>query len=217
MKYRPVFCLALACLMAACGRTGQAASPAASNPAASAATLETSGGSTGEAAAPLGAAGQAGVMYMDFTAGSEAEDVRPVELPDPVPVRELSSALTRVTGIAFDFSLDWQGDSCTVAWQEGSALWCAEMPQDSNPDYVFYDADLLRWFLLDTVCRTLRQGCGAREVYYTAADGSPLELDGLWPLEHFDLSRPFRGSAWYYSESIAYLEQWDLLEQDGCP
>lgn len=217
-KCRSALCLAVAaaCLLAGCART---LPPATSSPApspATAATLESSGPATGEGAAPAGV--QDGmVLCMDFTAGSENESVREVELSAPVPAEQLADTLTDTTDIRFRFTVAWQGSNCTVTWQRDSALWCAEMPQNANPDYVFYDEDLLRWFLLDTVWRTLQQSYGAGNIFYQNADGQPLTLDDLWPLEHFDLSQPYRGSAWYYSESIAYLEQWHLLEQSGQP
>ena len=216
-KYCPVLCLAVAaaCLLIGCTRNVPAAEPSPAPSPAEAATLETSGPATGEDAAPTGV--QSGtVLYMDFTAGSETESVRPVESA-AIPADSLSDTLTDTTGIRFDFTLAWQGSSCTVTWQKDSALWCTEMPQDADPDYVFYDSDLLRWFLLDTVWRTLQQSYGAGDIFYQNAEGQTLTLDDLWPLEHFDLAQPYRGSSWYYGESIAYLEQWDLLEQSGQP
>ena len=174
----PALCLtvAAACLLAGCTRTVPAAEPSPAPSPATAATLETSGLATGEDAAPTGAQGGS-ALYMDFTAGSEAEAVRVVESADAIAADSLSDTLSDTTGIRFDFTLAWQGDDCTVTWQNDSALWCAEMPQDANPDYVFYDSDLLRWFLLDTVWRTLQQGYGAGDIFYRDAEGQPLNLE----------------------------------------
>lgn len=151
----------------------------------------------------------ADILYLDFTAGSEVEDVRPMELPQGIRAEQLCDTLTDMTGIPFGFTVSWNSDRCTVSWQKDSALWCDEMPQDTNPDYVFYDENLLRWFLLDTVWRTLTESYGAQQVRYCTDNQRPLVLDSLWPLEHFDLSQQYQGSAWYYSESIRYKEQWD--------
>ena len=159
----------------------------------------------------------AAFLDMDFTAGGRNADVRPVELAQGIRTSGLSDALAGATGIPFSFTLTWQGETCTVAWQQDSALWTQQMPQGQEPDYLFYDADLLRWFLLDTVWQTLQQEFGAEEVYYCDADGQPLQLADLWPLEHFDLSQPYRGSGWYYSESIAYLDNWKGADRDAQP
>ena len=193
----------LACLaLAACA--GPAALP-------DAATAGTAAGGTPQATP------ETAVLYLDFTAGSEVEDVRPVELPAPVSADGLCAALTDETGIPFDFALAWDGGDWTVTWQDGSALWSGEMPQGGGPDYMFYDADLLRWFLLDTVWHTLTDGFGADTVTFRLPDGAAPDLAGLWPLEHFDLTGPYRGSAWYYAESIAFKDEWEMLEQTGQP
>lgn len=219
MKHRFLFCLAAAACglaLTACAETGAeassvlpAASPQQAEPPAQQPAIRTAETATAETA------GLADALLLDFTAGSEVEDVRVVQVPGGVDAAALCAALTEETGIAFDFTLEQQGDAWTVTWQAGSALWDGEMPQGGSPDYVFYDADLLRWFLLDTVWRTLNDSFGAQAVYYRAADGQPPALDDLWPLEHFDLAGPYRGSAWYYGESIAYKDEWEVLDQTG--
>ena len=221
--YLPAFFLSVLCAisMAACAEkadepaTPESAVTAGATPAtalaAAPATPETGTGSvTAETAA-----GHC-TLYMDFTAGSEVPDVRPVELDCTVPPGELSQALTETTGIPFAFTLEHNGDRWTVKWQKDSALWNHDMPQ-GNPEYVFYDDDLMHWFLMDTVWCTLKEAYGATEVSYRSTDGGSLKMESLWPLEHFDLSQPYRGSSWYYAKSIAYRDKWSLLEQSGQP
>lgn len=143
-------------------------------------------------------------LLMDFTAGSNVEDVRPVALEHEISVPELCSALEEATGIQFDFTVTSSPDGCTVTWQESSALIQGETPQDENQDYVFYDDDLLRWFLLDTVWRNLTGEFGMEQVVYTGPDGAALDLQDPWPLGQFDLSQPYQGSAWYCEQCAAW-------------
>lgn len=213
MKHRLIGCLAVAAgciaLLAGCDQRDQpAATPAPSAPTA-AATAESSPEADGSALVSTGET--ASLIYMDFTAGSEVEDVRPVCCA--APAEDLCASLTRITGIPFHFSLSWQQRSCTVTWQPESALWSDQTPQGEGSDYLFYDEDLLHWFMLDTVWRTLQQSYGAETVYYRTQDNQAPDLTELWPLEHFDLNQPYRGSAWYYGESVIYREEWEVLDQ----
>lgn len=160
--------------------------------------------------AETGGSARTDTLWMDFTAGSNVEDIRPVALETSVTAEELCAALEQVTGIRFDFTLSADGAGYTVAWQSDSAMLQGETPQDEHQDYVFYDDDLLRWFMLDTVWRNLTEEFGAGQVLYTGPDGAPLQLEDPWPLGGFDLSEPYRGSAWYCEQS----EAWDL---EGLP
>lgn len=147
-----------------------------------------------------GESARTGTLLMDFTSGSNVEDVRPVELEQGIAMSELCSTLEEITGIQFDFTVTMDQAGCTVTWQESSALIQGETPQDEQQDYVFYDDGLLRWFMLDTVWRNLTEEFGAAQVVYTGPDGAALSLEEPWPLGDFDLSEPYRGSAWYCAQ-----------------
>lgn len=151
-------------------------------------------------------------LLMDFTSGSHVEDVRPVELEQSIPMSELCDTLEQITGIQFDFTVQTGETGCVVTWQDTSALVQGETPQDEQQDYVFYDDDLLRWFMLDTVWRNLTEEFGAAQVVYAGPDGTALRLEEPWPLGDFDLSQPYQGSTWYCAQYTS--ADWD---SDGVP
>ncbi len=161
-------------------------------------------GSASAETAETGESARTDTLRMDFTAGSNVEDVRTVELEAAVTPAALCDTLEELTGIQFDFTVAQNGDVYTVAWQDTSALILGETPQDEHQDYVFYDDDLLRWFMLDTVWRNLTEEYGAKEVLYTDPEGAVLTLESPWPLENVDLSEPYRGSTWYCEQSTGW-------------
>lgn len=169
---------------------------------------EAAAGQTSE----TGESARTGTLLMDFTAGSNVEDVRPVELDTGIALTDLCSTLEEITGIQFAFTVATDETGCTVTWQEDSALVQGETPQDEKQDYVFYDDDLLRWFILDTVWRNLTEEFGVAQVVYHGPDGAALALEEPWPLGDFDLSQPYRGSAWYCEQCTGW--DTDSLDTD---
>lgn len=92
----------------------------------------------------------------------------------------VAQALTAWTGLQFSisFEFDAQGNCYRVDWKADSSLATGQPPEQQKEDFRFYDADTLRWFMLNSLCRSIRENLEHTDVYYSlnGADLNALEL-----------------------------------------
>ena len=97
---------------------------------------------------------------------------------DPVKIAE---ALSDWTGLIFSVSFEISGDgSYLINWESDSSLVTGFMPENQGSEFHFLDSGSLRWFMLNSLCYSIRRNMpGDVDVYYSAnsVDLNDLELD----------------------------------------
>jgi hypothetical protein len=63
-----------------------------------------------------------------------------------------------------------------------------------------HDADSLRWFMMDSLWRTLNKAF-EKEVHYTMDGGKELAFEELSPVKVFPTDVPYMGSPFYAAHS----------------
>lgn len=124
-----------------------------------------------------------GTLFAVFS----AEDMREADFGyeadacDPV---KIATALSAWTGLNFSITYEYnQRDGAyTVDWMPDSSFATGMPPETQKEDFFFYDVTSLRLFMLNSLCRSIRENIpGNVDVYYSmdgqVMDGDSLELD----------------------------------------
>ena len=93
---------------------------------------------------------------------------------------KIAAALSEWTGLNFAISFKVNDDGAYVIdWKSDSTLATGSPPEPQKEEFHFFDADSLRWFMLNSLCYTVRRNLGDADVYYSAdgIDLNTLELD----------------------------------------
>lgn len=140
----------------------------------------------------------------------------------------LAQGLSELTGLDFIITATETEESIAVDWSADSTLLRPLDEQDLRGEYAFYDADALRWFMLDSLWWTLSENLGCELILYSMNDGEDLSLPGLYLTDqfaaHFTADYPFvysgtllahEGVSGLLSEERASEYVWVLLNQRG--
>ncbi len=163
-------------------------------------------------APPIDVVEYAVTLYADYSYGNtDAEEMGLITPYDAVVVEldpfELADALSALTGLSFELD-GWTngGSYVSVDWSAESSLFVGP-PDPQNEDFFFFDIDTLRWFMLDSLRRTLIENLDLEEVYYTMNDGEDLVFDQLSAVATYPdpavlpADEPFMGSAFYHNHA----------------
>ncbi|MGI5844729.1 MAG: hypothetical protein ACOX9B_11190 [Candidatus Xenobium sp.] len=142
------------------------------------------------------------VLVADFANGSvnPNEKTRVYNSKKAITPEELASALSRWTGLDFTVKITLKKDAILVDWAPGSTLISNLDDREQKKGFHFFDADSMRWFMMDSLWRTLK-GAFDKEVYYTMNGGKQLEFDDLSPIKVFPADVPYMGSPFYFAHS----------------
>lgn len=144
-------------------------------------------------------------LCADFTLGSaDARDaVRryETEIRDEVSAEALAEALSRLIGLDFFITAEPTEDGLKVDWAKNSTLVAGLDDREQKGEFHMYDRDGLSWFMMDSLCATLKENLNIQNVYYTMNGGSTLVVEGLNPVSAFEKDSPYLGSAFYCAQS----------------
>jgi hypothetical protein len=166
-------------------------------------------------------------IILDFSCGSPEAVVRQetLNIYGEITLTELSENLSWYSALDFDVSFEFNTDGgITVDWKPSSSLVSGSPPDDyekrlgyldeeKTGDLRFYDADTLRWFMMDSMYQTLIENHYYGDIYYTMDGGKKLELAGLEPISVFPISMPYMGSAYYFAHADVRGESWISEEE----
>lgn len=179
----------LVCLLTACGDGSPSAPSGAVNQNEMSQTNETQTNET-----------QTNILYCAFY-GTDDEHVReyPIEYTGaPKSPEELADALTELSGICFDVTVNQIEEGLTVDWAASSTLFSVESPDEKSEEFHFFDYDSCAWFMMDSLWLTLTENFGAENIYYTMDGGQELVLDKLSSsITEFPSDVPYMGSDFY--------------------
>ena len=183
----------LICLLAACGSGAPASSkPAGSSPSAAENT-------------------QTDILYAVFS----AEDVKeyPIEYTGAKKTAgELAHELSELTGLDFTITASQAEDGWIVDWSADSTLIAGLDDREQKKEFHFFDADSLRWFMMDSLWRTLTENLNAEKVYYTMDGGMELAFEELYPVNEFPSDIPYMGSEFYLAHADARGDEENPLD-----
>lgn len=156
------------------------------------------------AAAPARAEKQVS-LCADFTMGSaDARDaVRryETEIQGEISAEALADALSRLIGLDFFITAEPTAAGLKVDWAKNSTLVAGLDDREQKGEFHMYDRDGLSWFMMDSLCATLKENLNIQNVYYTMNGGSTLVVEGLNPVSAFEKDSPYLGSAFYCAQS----------------
>ncbi|MGN0295185.1 MAG: hypothetical protein ACI4D3_14400 [Lachnospiraceae bacterium] len=186
----------LICLLAACGSASPSGESTSSKPAESSQSTvsqSTASQSTAEST-------QTDVLYAVFS----AEDVKeyPIEYTGAQKTaEELAHELTGLTGLDFIITASKADDGWIVDWAADSTLVAGLDGREQKKEFYFFDQDSLRWFMMDSLWRTLTENLDAENIYYTMDGGQELAFEELYPVNGFPYDVPYMGSGFYFAHA----------------
>ncbi len=152
-------------------------------------------------------AGGVAILYTDFSNGGASggpTNTQQYELPyeGTLTVEILADGLSELTGLDFFInSATMEGNAVTVDWATDSTLIANLDDREQKEDFFFFDADSLRWFMMDSLWMTIRENMGVNEVYYTMNGGEALSYDSMPAGVQFDVATPYMGSGFILSSA----------------
>ena len=184
----------LICLLVACGSASPSGESASSPSDASASSKPT------EPSQSTAESTQSDVLYAVFS----AEDVKeyPIEYTGTRKnAEELANELTKLTGLDFIITASKADDGWIVDWAADSTLVAGLDGREQKKEFYFFDQDSLRWFMMDSLWRTLTENLDAENIYYTMDGGQELAFEELYPVNGFPSDIPYMGSEFYFAHA----------------
>lgn len=192
----------LICLLAACGDTSGAPDAAESSQ------------SAPESSQSAEESTQAAILYAVFNAEGIKE--YPIEYTGTQITPEgLADELSERTGLDFFVTASEAEDGLIVDWAADSTLIAGLDDREQKEEFHFFDADSLRWFMMDSLWRTLTENLDAENIYYTMDGGQELDfqklsVEELHPVSLFPSDIPYMGSGFYYAHDDVRGDEEDL-------
>lgn len=148
--------------------------------------------------------------------GTTQSDLRsyPWDYTDELTAEKLAEGLSQLTGLDFLITAGDTSDGITVDWADDSTLIAGLDDREQKEDFHFYDADSMRWFMMDSLQKTLANNMAVENVYYTMNEGQALTFDELSPVREFPAELPYMGSTFYFEHADG---GGDLIDMESDP
>lgn len=193
-----VLSLLLAMALAGCAVNGGSGD----NPAVSGSPTVSGNDSPTGSEAPVGGGLKTAAVIFDRGCGSTEENYQreTVNSYEDITPEELARAMSEWSGLDFTVTFSDGPGGLTVDWAADSTLIAKLDDRVQKEDFFFFDADSMRWFMMDSMLRTLNEN-GFPTVYYTMDGGKELVFDALYPVREFPSDVPYMGSPFYYAHA----------------
>ncbi|WP_146953609.1 hypothetical protein [Alkalibaculum bacchi] len=149
------------------------------------------------------------VLCADFSSGNSDLNIKEYELEytgDLTP-EALLEGLTELTGLDFIADTAQTQKGITVDWKKESTLIANLGDREQKEEFFFYDADSMRWFMMDSLYRTLRENFEEIDTYYTMDGGKELEFEELYPVKLFPTDMSYEGSPFYFAHASSQSDE----------
>lgn len=155
------------------------------------------------------------ILYTNMTAGSESPDIKQDEwsYTGELSPEKLAQGLSELTGLDFKITSKAVKDGIAIDWDKDSTLIANLGDKEQKEEFRFFDADSMRWFMMDSLWLTITNNMDTKDVFYSMNGGSNLEFEELYPVKGFipnDLSYP--GAAFFFAHTNV---KGDETEGDG--
>lgn len=141
---------------------------------------------------------QTDILYAVFSADRVKE--YPIEYTGTSKTaEELAQELSELTGLDFFITASNTDDGLIVDWAADSTLIAGRDNREQKEEFFFFDEDSLRWFMMDSLWRTLTENLGVENIYFTMNGGQKLVFDELYPVKEFPSDISYMGSGFYFA------------------
>lgn len=155
------------------------------------------------------------VLYTNMTTGSEEPDIKEYtfEYFGELTAEVLADGLSKLTGLDFKISItDGRDDWLSVDWAKDSTLVANLGDREQKEEFHFFDADSMRWFMMDSLWLTLTKNLNKEKIYYTMDGSEELMFEELYPVNVFPAEQEYMGSAFFFAHADG---KGDLAEGEG--
>ena len=153
-------------------------------------------------------------IIFDFSSGSAEPNLRQEteNLYEDITPDDLANALGLWSGLDFFVTVSYKDDGgIVVDWAKNSTLIANLDDREQKEDFAFFDAESMRWFMMDSMYQTLKENYYTDEIYYTMDGGKELVFDELFPINVFPSDIPYMGSPFYFAHDDVRGDDGDLL------
>lgn len=153
-------------------------------------------------------------IYTNMGSGGFTTEFKAIEIgfEGPLTIDILCNSLSQITGLDY-FNADYIDDNgIHIDWAPNSTLIANLDDRDQQEDFTFYDEDSMRWFMMDSLWKTLIENYGNVNVYYSMNGWENLKFDSLSLVSEFPADSPYMGSAFYYAHADVRGE--DIIDLD---
>ncbi len=117
---------------------------------------------------------------------------------DQVTAEALAKELSAWTGLDYTLNKVTMGkDAIVVDWSPKSTLIANLDDRKQKEEFFFFDADSMRWFMLESLYHTLSKNFKNIPIYYTMDGGKVLSFEELSLLKSFPKDKPYKGKMFY--------------------
>jgi len=116
-----------------------------------------------------------GTLYAPFAEADIRETDFGYEEGTCTPER-IAAALTEWTGLVYDITSSTDGDAVIVDWKSSSSFAEGQPPEPQKEGFEFFDQETMRWFMLNSLCSTIRVNMGVSDVFYSIEGGDLNDL-----------------------------------------
>lgn len=142
-------------------------------------------------------------LYVNMEIGSESAQAQQYAwtYSGDLTAEILADGLSQTTGLEFTISAAAVGDGIAVDWKADSTLVATLGDREQKEAFHFYDADSMRWSMMDSLWMTLTKNLDTENVYYTMDGGQELSVQELYPVQTIPADLPYMGSAFYFAHA----------------
>lgn len=151
---------------------------------------------------PVGGDLKTAAVIFDKANGSAEENIQQetVYSYEDITLEEIVDAMSTWSGLNFDVTISSVDGGVNVDWAADSSLLAGLDGDGQKEGYRFYDIDTMRWFMMDSMLRTLNENYYP-VVYYTMDGGKELIFNELYPVNVFPSDIPYMGSPFYFTHA----------------
>ncbi len=124
-------------------------------------------------------------------------ETQPWEYTGELTVEILAKGLSETTGLDYFVTAKKVKDGISVDWAKDSTLVANLDDREQKEKFFFFDADSMRWFMMDSLWLTINDNLAPENVYYTMDGGKDLVFEALYPINQFPADLPYMGSAFH--------------------
>jgi len=146
-------------------------------------------------------------LYANFATGcvegmeGELIKTKTVTIPE-VTAEAIAKELSAWSGLDFTLNSATVSENIlTVDWSADSTLIANLDDREQKEDFHFFDADSLRWFMMESLYQTCMENMDISEIYYTMDGGKELFFEDLSPTSVFPKEVPYMGSPFYFAHA----------------
>lgn len=142
--------------------------------------------------------GDGAQLIVDFSASAQDKvEKYPYSYTGELTPSDLALGLSELTGLNFHITAEVTDEGITVDWLPDSTLLEGLGDRTQKEEFYAVDNNVLRWFMMDSLYRTLQENMDAENIYYTCDGGKELYLEDLVPVDTIALGASYQGSRAY--------------------